>query len=174
MRAQWVSAGLDALRTGGASAVRVERLAARLGITKGSFYWHFRNRDELLEAVLEYWAREMTDAEFERIQAMRAALPERLQALAHDVLVKGMGRFDPAIRAWARTDRKAAAAVGQVDRRRVHALTQFFEEGGFSPAAARTRARLFYAFLLGEPQVRSPGREAGELERMVAILAYKD
>jgi AcrR family transcriptional regulator len=169
-----MAAALEALRKDGAGEVRVERLAARLGITKGSFYWHFRSRVELLDAVLEYWAREMTDAEFERIQAMRAALPERLQALAHDVLVKGMGRYDPAIRAWARTDRKAATAVGQVDRRRVLALTRFFEEGGFGPAAAAARARLFYAFLLGEPQVRVPLREPGELERMVAILAYKD
>lgn len=169
-----MAAALEALRKDGAGEVRVERLAARLGISKGSFYWHFRSRIELLDAVLEYWAREMTDAEFERIQAMRAALPERLQALAHDVLVKGMGRYDPAIRAWARTDRKVAAAVAQVDRRRLLALMGFFEEGGFSAGEARIRARLFYTLLLGEPQVRAPVREPGELERMVAILAYKD
>jgi AcrR family transcriptional regulator len=151
--------------------VRVERLAAELGITKGSFYWHFRNRGELLEALLEHWAREMTEVEFERIQALREGLPGRLLALARDVLEKGMGRYDPAIRAWARTDRRVAAAVAQVDRRRVRALTGLFEQGGLSPADARTRARLFYTFLLGEPQVRSPAREAGELERMVKILA---
>jgi AcrR family transcriptional regulator len=170
VKAQWVVAGLESLRKGGVGEVRVERLAADLGITKGSFYWHFRNRGELLEALLEHWAREMTDWEFERIQAMRAGLGARLQALAEDVLEKGMGRYDPAIRAWARTDRKVAAAVGQVDRRRVRALSGFFEEAGFSPADARTRARLFYTFLLGEPQVRSPARELGELARMVKIL----
>ena len=174
MRAQWVSAGLDALRKGGAAEVRVERLAARLGITKGSFYWHFRNRDELLEALLEHWAREMTDAEFERVQSMGGSLPERLRALAEDVLEKGMGRYDPAVRAWARTERKVVAAVARVDRRRVLTLAAWFGEAGFSDAAARTRARLFYAFLLGEPQVRLPQREPGELARVVAILAYKD
>lgn len=174
MRAHWVAAGLEALRKGGAPEVRVERLAAQLGITKGSFYWHFRNRGELLDALLEHWAREMTEAEFERIEAMRASLGARLLALAQDVLEKGMGRYDPVIRGWARTDRKVAAAVARVDRRRVFALTNFFAEGGFSAAGARTRARLFYTFLLGEPQVRSPAREPGELERMVAILAYKD
>jgi AcrR family transcriptional regulator len=170
VKAQWVVAGLESLRKGGVGEVRVERLAAELGITKGSFYWHFKNRGDLLGAVLEYWAREMTDVEFERIRAMRAGLGGRLQALAEDVLEKGMGRYDPAIRAWARTERKVAAAVGQVDRRRVRALTGFFEEGGFSAAEARTRARLFYTFLLGEPQVRSPARETGELARMVRIL----
>jgi AcrR family transcriptional regulator len=170
VKAQWVVAGLESLRKGGVGEVRVERLAAELGITKGSFYWHFKNRGDLLGAVLEYWAREMTDVEFERIRAMRAGLGGRLQALAEDVLEKGMGRYDPAIRAWARTERKVAAAVGQVDRRRVRALTGFFEEGGFSAAEARTRARLFYTFLLGEPQVRSPARETGELARMVKIL----
>ena len=61
-----------------------------------------------------------------------------------------------------------AAVVAQVDRRRVKALAGFFEEGGFAAAEARVRARVFYTFLLGEPQVRAPGRE---LEKMVKILS---
>jgi AcrR family transcriptional regulator len=171
MKTQWLVAGLDALRKGGIAEVRVERLAADLGITKGSFYWHFRNRGELLQALLDYWSHEMTDVEFERIEAMRTDLAARLVALAEDVLEKGMGRYDPAIRAWARSDRKVAAAVAQVDRRRVRTLASLFEDGGFNADDARTRARLFYTLLLGEPQVRAPVREAGELERMVKILA---
>jgi len=171
VKQNWLVAGLDALRKGGVGEVRVERLAADLGITKGSFYWHFRNRGQLLEALLEFWSREMTDVEFERIQALESGLARRLLALAEDVLEKGMGRYDPAIRVWARNDRKVAAAVGQVDRRRVRALAGLFEESGFGAGDARTRARLFYTFLLGEPQVRAPAREAGELERMVKILA---
>jgi AcrR family transcriptional regulator len=170
VKAQWLSAGLEALRKGGVGSVRVERLAGDVGITKGSFYHHFRDRGALLDAVIEYWSREMTDAEFERIQTLRGGLAARLVALAEDVLEKGMGRYDPAIRAWARGDRKVAAAVAQVDRRRIKALAGFFEEGGFTPAEARTRARTFYTFLLGEPQVRAPAREAGELEKMVKIL----
>lgn len=176
MRAQWVSAGLEALRKGGVAAVRVERLAGDVGVTKGSFYHHFRDRGALLEALLDYWSREMTDAEFARLETLRGgdakvALRTRLLALAEDVLEKGMGRYDPAIRAWGRHDRKVAAAVAQVDRRRVKALAGFFEEGGFSAAEARIRARTFYTFLLGEPQVRAPVREAGELNKMVKILA---
>jgi len=171
VRAQWVSAGLEALRKGGVAAVRVERLAGDVGVTKGSFYHHFRDRGALLEALLDYWAREMTDAEFARLETLRGGLAARLLALAEDVLEKGMGRYDPAIRAWARHDRKVAAAVAQVDRRRVKALGGFFEEGGFSAAEARIRARTFYTFLLGEPQVRAPARESGELEKMVSILA---
>jgi AcrR family transcriptional regulator len=173
MKEQWLVAGLDALRKGGVGEVRVERLAADLGITKGSFYWHFRNRGDLLEAILEFWSREMTDLEFERVASFNEELKVRLCALAEDVLEKGMGRYDPAIRAWARSDRKVAAAVAQVDRRRVRALTGFFEQAGFESGEARVRARLFYTFLLGEPQVRSPQRERGELERMVAILAAR-
>jgi AcrR family transcriptional regulator len=171
VKSQWTQAALEALRKGGVAGVRVERLAEDLGITKGSFYWHFRGRGELLEALLEFWAREMTEAEFERISQVKGGLARRLATLAEDVLEKGVGRYDPAVRAWARSDRKVAAAVAQVDRRRVRALTGFFEEGGFTPAEARTRARLFYTFLLGEPQVRAPAREAAELARMVSILA---
>ena len=150
--------------------MRVERLAGEVGVTKGSFYHHFRDRGALLEALLDYWSREMTDAEFARLETLRGGLAARLLALAEDVLEKGMGRYDPAIRAWARHDRKVTAAVAQVDRRRVKALAGFFEEGGFSAAEARIRARTFYTFLLGEPQVRAPARESGELEKMVRIL----
>jgi len=165
-----MQAGLEALRKGGVAGVRVERLAAELGITKGSFYWHFRDRGELLEALLDFWAREMTEAEFERIGEVKGGLARRLAVLAEDVLEKGMGRYDPAVRAWARTDRKVAAAVAQVDRRRVRALAGLFEDGGFAPGEAATRARLFYTFLLGEPQVRAPARESGELKRMIGVL----
>ena len=171
MQAQWVAAGLEALRKGGVAAVRVERLAENLKITKGSFYWHFRDRGELLEALLDFWAREMTEAEFERVRAVRGGLAAQLRTLAEDVLDKGLGRYDPAVRAWARTDRKVAAAVSQVDRRRVKALTSLFEGGGFDAADAAARARLFYTFLLGEPQVRAPAREAGELKRMIDVFA---
>ena len=171
MRSQWLTAGLDALRKGGVAAVRVERLADAIGVTKGSFYHHFRDRRALLDALVDYWSREMTDAEFERIASLRGGLEARLLALAEDVLEKGMGRYDPPLRAWSRSDRKVAAAVAQVDKRRVGALTALFDDAGFGRAAARTRARLFYTFLLGEPQVRSPGREDGELARMVRILA---
>src|SRR5688500_17162179 len=162
---------MKALHKGGVDSLRVELLAGDVGITKGSFYHHFRDRGALLDAVIEFWSREMTDAEFERIAALRGGLAARLVALAEDVLEKGMGRYDPAIRAWARSDRKVAAAVAQVDRRRVRALTELFDEAGFSSSEARIRARTFYTFLLGEPQVRAPGREAGELEKMVKILA---
>ena len=151
--------------------MRVERLAGDVGVTKGSFYHHFRDRGALLEALLDYWSREMTDAEFARLETLRGGLAARLLALAEDVLEKGMGRYDPAIRAWARHDRKVANAVAQVDRRRVKALAGFFEEGGFSAAEARIRARTFYTFLLGEPQVRAPARAPAGLGKMVKILA---
>jgi AcrR family transcriptional regulator len=171
VKPQWLRAGLEALRKGGVAAVRVERLAADVGVTKGSFYWHFRDRAALLEALLEFWSSEMTDAEFARVRSLGGGLVPRLLALAKAVLERGMGRYDPAIRAWARSDRRVAAAVAQVDRRRVRVLTQFFEEGGFDTVEAKLRARLFYTFLLGEPQVRAPARDADELARMVTILA---
>ena len=89
MKSQWTQAGLEALRKGGVAGVRVERLAEDIGLTKGSFYWHFRGRGELLEALLEFWAREMTEAEFERISQVKGGLARRLATLAEDVLDKG-------------------------------------------------------------------------------------
>ena len=165
-----MAAGLEALRKGGVAGVRVERLAEEIGLTKGSFYWHFRDRGELLAALLDYWVRETTDAEFERVRGVHG-LAAQLRTLVEDVLDKGLGRYDPPVRAWARSDRKVAATVAQVDRRRIKALTGLFEAGGFAGAEAGARARLFYTFLLGEPQVRAPAREAGDLKRMIDVFA---
>src|SRR3954452_14172520 len=107
-------AGLEALRKGGVAGVRVERLAAEVGLTKGSFYWHFRDRGELLEALLDYWAREMTEAEFERIREVKGGLSRRLAVLAEAVLDKGMAFYVPSVRGWAPTVRTSAAAVSLV------------------------------------------------------------
>src|SRR5262245_18951187 len=98
MQAQWVAAGLEALRKGGVAGVRVERLAGTLGITKGSFYWHFRDRGALLDALLAYWETETTELEFERVREVHG-LEARLVRLTEDVLEKGLGRYDPAVRA---------------------------------------------------------------------------
>ena len=64
-REDWIRAALELLVTAGVEGVKIVPLAERLGVTSGSFYWHFKNRRELHDALLEYWEREMTDAAME-------------------------------------------------------------------------------------------------------------
>src|SRR5436309_10975695 len=76
----WASAALAAIGSGGLAAVAVEPLATRLGTTKGSFYWHFANRDALLTAALERWERTGTEDVIAYVEAQPTG-PARLRAL---------------------------------------------------------------------------------------------
>lgn len=86
-RSDWARAALEAVREGGISEVKVETLAERLGTTKGSFYWHFKDRGELVQAALELWEQQMTVAllgELRDISDPRTRLEQLLDAFAAD------------------------------------------------------------------------------------------
>jgi AcrR family transcriptional regulator len=135
-RARWIEAALDALADGGVSAVAVEPLAARLGVTKGSFYWHFRDRDELLAAALEEWERTGTEALIERLGAIGDPR-ERLAAWARSVLAADKAQL-AALHAAA--DHPIVRPVLRRNtERRIRYLTDLLREAGVRTSAARRR-----------------------------------
>src|SRR5690349_22384934 len=118
-RTSWVQEGLRALGIGGPDAVRVEKLAEALGVTKGGFYWHFDDRNALLEEMLGTWERLVVDEAISRVQAgggdARAKL-RRLFALTESV--GGMWNIELAIRDWARRDEDVSGRLRRIDNRR--------------------------------------------------------
>jgi len=149
-RSDWLEAALTALERGGPEAVRVLPLAKKLGVSRGSFYWHFRDRAELLDCVLDYWDTEITAAVIERSRAASVDAAERLRRLFEEVVNQRRGRYDPIIRAWALHDRRAAAVVRRVDRKRMAYLMSLFRAIGFSESAAEARARVALTYLVGD------------------------
>lgn len=148
--ADWLQAAFQALRAGGVEAVKVEPLARALGLTKGSFYWHFRDRDALLEALLAEWESRAGARILARIEAAGSSPEARLSLLFETVIREGRGALDPAIRAWALADRRALACLERVDELRLAWLERLFQTMGFAGVEARTRARLAYLALIGE------------------------
>jgi AcrR family transcriptional regulator len=147
-REDWVAAALRLLAGSGVEAVRVEPLAKRLGVTKGSFYWHFSDRPALLAAVLAEWERRATLAIIAEVEASGGTAGERLLALLR--LATGAdGRIDRRVRAWAMNEAAAAAVLRRVDRRRVGYLRRLFAELGFPKSQAAARAQLAYHALVG-------------------------
>jgi AcrR family transcriptional regulator len=149
-RDDWTRAALLAIAEGGTGAVAVEPLAARLGATKGSFYWHFRSRGELLAAALATWEREATDAIIERLGDVADPV-ERLRR----TLVAAMededdeyGAIDAALLASA-ADPSVAPVVERVHAKRLAFLERCFLDMGLSRTDARVRARLGYSIYLG-------------------------
>lgn len=146
----WTDAALAELAAHGIDGVRVEVLAKRLEVTKGSFYWHFRNRDMLLVKMLERWRRRATLSLIERLDRGVASPTERLRQLLR-LPLKGeraalAADIELAIRLWGRTDPRARGALEEVDQLRLQYIAQLMTEAGASPTEARARALLAYAY----------------------------
>ncbi len=148
----WVRAATLQLAEGGVASVRVEPLAKTLGVSKGSFYWHFTDRAALLRAVVEGWERLGTLAIIEDVDREIDTPDGRLWALLERVFGRRgpLDHFESAVRAWAARDSDVQAVVRRVDRRRLRYVAKLLEAAGIDAAEARRRAELLYCVLIGE------------------------
>jgi AcrR family transcriptional regulator len=147
----WVETARRALVEEGISGVKIDRLAQRLGVTRGGFYHNFRDRDDFLNQVIELWER--TCKFLPPVQpAMSFAEAGAWVEHTIDRLVEEDGydhHFDMAIREWARSDRRAAWAVERADRQRITTLETVFKLLGYGAEEAPIRARVFYFHQIG-------------------------
>jgi AcrR family transcriptional regulator len=126
-RDDWLKAARLALLKGGADAVRIETLARKLHVTKGSFYWHFKDRDALLERLLREWEGEMADI---LAHLGQGSARERLRSFIEVVVERarlselGDAPSDAAMFAWASVSPKVARRVNRAERTRVALLMQ--------------------------------------------------
>ncbi|MDP9416772.1 MAG: TetR/AcrR family transcriptional regulator [Actinomycetota bacterium] len=139
---------------GGLAAVAVEPIAARLGATKGSFYWHFRDREALVAAALALWEERHTEAVIREVDAVADPV-ERLRRLML-VVIDHPGENDPVVALFRdRNDPRVAAAIERVTRRRLAYVVQLLVQCGVRRAEARRRATLAYAAYVGWWQLRA-------------------
>lgn len=148
----WVAAAQAELVKSGVSAVTVGRLARRLKVTRGSFYWHFKNHGDLLRALLKFWE-EANTGSFERALASSNGGDGVSEFLAIVNLLLAEKEYSPAfdlaVRDWARTSREAATAVRRADERRMQVLHRTFLDMGFADPEALVRARVTYFQQIG-------------------------
>ncbi|WP_137993346.1 TetR/AcrR family transcriptional regulator [Streptomyces vilmorinianum] len=149
----WADAALTAIGERGLAGVAVEPLAARLGTTKGSFYWHFANRDALVAAALTRWEQISTEELIVALEAEEADPETRLRTLF--LRATALAAEDPLeVSLLATADHPEVAAVlARVTERRVGYVARLFERLGFPPAEARRRGLLAYTSYLGHTQL---------------------
>lgn len=165
----WAQAALDAIADGGIEAVAVEPLARKLGVTKGSFYWHFANRKALLKAALDAWEEQETTAvvqQVEHIQDPRQRL-QQVFRVANSGLRNGRltGVF-----AAASSDPLIGPVVERVARKRLDFLNSCYSALGYPAEDARRWAMFAYATFMGTLQLRRDDPEA--LPRGRALNEY--
>lgn len=145
-RGDWIAAALEMVAEVGVDGLSVEALAAQMGATKGSFYWHFSDRADLVRAALEDWRVRETRRVISELEGRPEQ--ERLSALlAHSV--RGSGAAVTLGVITATRDEDARRIAGEVHTARVNYLGQLLEREGLPVEQARARARIAYAAFLG-------------------------
>jgi AcrR family transcriptional regulator len=176
-RQTWIDQGRSLLASSGIEAVRVEPLAKLMGVTKGSFYWHFKNREDLLDGILQDWIISQTNSIIEQVEERGGDANVKLLYL-FELAVQDSGedgRVESAVRIWAAMDDKIAPVLAQVDQRRLDYTQDLFIQVGFKPAEAMVRARMIYYSLIGEWTLgirRDPAERLAEVRSQYAILTH--
>ncbi|MFT4120168.1 TetR/AcrR family transcriptional regulator [Bradyrhizobium sp.] len=166
----WIREGLKALAKSGFTALKADPLAKAIGVSRGSFYWHFADLGAFHAAVLKRW-REIAAEQI--IADLEAGRDEPLKAL----LRRSFGArldLERAVRNWAAFDAAAQAAVRAIDRRRIDYIETLLRKRGLAPAAAQARAQILYWTFLGFALSGGPVPAArlqpllDEIQRMVS------
>lgn len=154
----WADAALDAVADGGIDAVAVERIARTLGVTKGSFYWHFNSRGALLEAALDRWERQQTEDVIARAE-MEQDARRRIHRLFRGADgSKRAGQLYLAFAAAA-NDALVGPVIQRVNNRRIQFMVDCYLAMGLAAREARQRAVLAYSAYLGTLQLRRDAPE---------------
>jgi AcrR family transcriptional regulator len=163
----WIRAAQTRLSAQGIESVRVEVLARDLAVSKGSFYWHFRDRNDLLEKLLVRW--EDAERDWLKAAATTGAAMQWANFIEKTSDPEGM-RMEVALRAWARRDERVAARVAAIEERKARLIVDVLREVGFTQAAAASGSELVLLICLGwldrgtrDRQAQPLGSSLGEL-----------
>jgi AcrR family transcriptional regulator len=172
---RWLDEGLRVLAAEGAPGVRIDRIAARLGLSKGSFHHHFAGADGYKRDLLAHYEALSVEALESAIAGVPADASARdvLEVLTAMVRVEGAGLYRPeldlAVRAWSTTDPDVRAVQQRVDTSRIDALERVWSRAVPDPGAARLSALLPYLLAVGAAVVVPPV-DADDLRRLYELL----
>jgi AcrR family transcriptional regulator len=170
--ADWLDLGLRTLAKSGFTALKAEPLAKAMGVSRGSFYWHFADIGVYHAAVLKHWravAAEQVIADLETVAKDRDALPLLLRRA-----FSSTPALENAVRTWATVDPAARAAVQAIDQRRLGYIGALLRQSGLSADAARARAQILYWAFLGfalSEKPLPPARRAMVLEELLRMAS---
>ena len=150
-RNAWIKVAKEALIESGIDSVKVERLAKKLGASRPAFYYQFKNREELLEELLEHWKTTNTEPFYQAIKPDSKSVHDKMSDLAKTWIEEQEynPKFDSAIRDWARTSPTVAKSVKSVDKKRINIFKKLFLELGFDEVDAFIHARISYFHQVG-------------------------
>jgi AcrR family transcriptional regulator len=145
-REKWLARALYALVKHGERVLTVEALVREIGVSRGSFYWHFRDRSDFVRQLVQYWSATYTENVPKQVEAVAGTVSDRLLALM-DMIVRSEGNlYEVAVRAWASHDPLAAELVKKVDQFRIDYVRSLFSKMGFENEELEARVRAFVVY----------------------------
>jgi AcrR family transcriptional regulator len=147
-REAWVGAALQALAKGGPDAVRVEALAAGLGVSKGGFYWHYKDRQALLDEMLDSWEKAVVEDVIAGLESQPADPRAKLQQL-FELAPSVDFAVELALRDWARRDAGVAERLRRIDTRRMDYLRSLFGQFCTDEDDVEARSMLVFSLFIG-------------------------
>jgi AcrR family transcriptional regulator len=172
----WIRAALARLSDSGVDAVRVEALARDLRVSKGSFYWHFRDRQDVLDKVLDQW--EQREIEALQLEASTGSAATRWARIVQAAADSGRTQLEISIRSWARRDKQVAQRVIALEEKKTAVIANVLQEVGFTRPAAEAWSEVVLLLCLGwldratrDRQFQLTGRSLGELLSEIVLAA---
>ena len=171
-RSDWLNVAMDVLITDGVEQVKVLALAERMNVSRSSFYWYFKSRQDLLDALLRTWEETNTAAMVAQSQVPAKQITGAVLNVFHCIADPALFNtaLDFAIRDWARRSGKVRSLLDRSDARRVEALTQMFGRFGFPSPEDMTRAKVLYYMQLGYDMAEPNETYAHRLEMVPYYL----
>ncbi|MEM1352656.1 MAG: TetR/AcrR family transcriptional regulator [Pseudomonadota bacterium] len=166
-REDWLKLALSVLVRDGVEGVKIQLLGVRLGVSRSSFYWYFKSRQDLLDALLDHWQATNTSALVARAEAPATSITEAVGNVFRCVINPALfdTRLDFAIRDWARRSPKVRRVLRRSDDQRLGALQSMFERFDYPPLESIARARILYYMQIGydDAQLGEPMAERNRL-----------
>ena len=168
----WLDQGLKTLAARGFTALKAEPLAKAMGVSRGSFYWHFADVRAFHAAILGHWREVAAERIIANVEA--ASGSENPVALLLRQAFGGRLALEKAVRTWAAHDPAARNAMQAVDRRRLSYVEKLLKASGLTPGIARARAQILYWAFVGFALSNQPlprARQAAMLDELLRIAA---
>lgn len=168
----WIDASFELMATDGVSGVKITRLCERLEVTKGSFYWHFADINELMEAIADKWC----DTQNDTVRGLKGLesvdVEQRLQIMAELLIDQRTWAVESAVRDWARNYEKIADAVRELDNRIFDVVRRSLLDLDFDADEARLRAGILVYSGIGFVHARGtlPTPTVNEVHAMFRLL----
>ena len=171
-REQWLARSLEILSDGGPGELRIDNITHKMNVSKGSFYWHFKNRADYIESLAKYWDHWSNDAVIKRVSAIKSDPVSKMKALIETVIGGNLGAYDAAVQMLVHKEPQIAPIVTKGFMKRLGFLSTLFKQLGFKGEELESRTRLFVGYFILDAVLIDQETKKKRLEKALNMLEF--